>query len=211
MRRQPWRSERAPSRTARSRRVGIASALVAIGAAAILVNACVIADPPTDLPRLPDKRATIVRASVVPSTTSVLGSWPTKVIIPVELSDSRATLKWAAFVDYNPATGEGYDSKGESNEATSTNGNIRTLEIPITTPSSDRCHIVEVIVALNLNLNTTDSRTLHTPEPPGGDSVSWFYSPSGDLAGCPVLDAGLNPRVDSDAEAGAVEAGGSSR
>jgi hypothetical protein len=169
------------------------------------IDACVIADPPTELPRSPERRPTIVRSSVVPSTTSVLGSWPSKFIVPVELSDPRADIQWASFVDYNPATGEGFDQTSKSrDEPAATNGNVRTLEIPITTPSSDGCHVVEVVVALRLN--TTDPRNAHTPESPGGDSVSWFYSPSGDLAGCPVLDAGLTP-FDVDAEASA-EAGG---
>ena len=169
--------------------------------------ACVIADPPTELPRPAERRPTIVRASVVPSTTAVLGSWPSLFILPVELSDPRSDLLWATFIDYNPATGEGFIQTDKSvYEADSTNGNIRMLEIPIPVPSADRCHVVEVIVALRLN--TRDPRNAHTPEEPGGDSVSWFYSPSGDLAGCPVLDAGLQPlQPDSDAEAG-VEAGG---
>jgi hypothetical protein len=189
----------------RTRRLSLVGPSLAIAGACTV--ACVIADPPTDLPRTAERRPTIVRSSVVPSTASVLGTWPSKFIVAVELSDPRADIQWASFVDYNPATGEGFDQTNKShNEPDTTNGNIRTIEIPITTPSSDACHVVEVVVALHLN--TTDPRNAHTPEDPGGDSVTWFYSPSGDLAGCPVLDAGLSPR-DLDAEAG-TEAGGSS-
>jgi hypothetical protein len=188
----------------------VATAAVVFALAALLVDACVIADPPTELPRPSERRPTIVRTSVVPSTTSVLGRWPSKFIVPVELSDPHAKISWATFVDYNPVTLEGFDQNGESTyEPGSTKGNIRTLELPISIPSSDRCHVVEVIVALRLN--TSDIRNAHTPEEPGGDSVSWFYSPSGDLAGCPILDGGLSPLVESDAEAGAearAEAGG---
>jgi hypothetical protein len=177
-----------------------------LASTAVLVDACVIADPPTDLPRPSERRPTIVRASAVPSTSAVLGTWPTTFIVPVELSDPLAKITWATFVDYNPVTGEGFmGSETSTYEPASTKGNIRILEIPITMPSLDRCHVVEVIVALRLN--TRDRRNAHTPEEPGGDSVSWFFSPSGDLAGCPVLDAGLMPVIDSDAEAG-VEAGG---
>ncbi len=173
----------------------------------VMIHGCIVADPPTDLPRPSERRPTIVRASVVPSTSYVLGRWPSRFIVPVELSDPLVPLFWATFVDYNPVTAEGLEQTDISRyEPASTVGNIRILELPITVPSDDRCHLVEVIVALRLN--TTTPRNAHAPEEPGGDSVSWFYSPSGDLAGCPVLDAGLQPlQPDSDAEAG-VEAGG---
>jgi hypothetical protein len=178
--------------------------LATLCGADLLLDACVIADPPTELPRAAERRPTIVRASVVPSVTSVLGTWPSKFIVPVELSDPRADVQWASFVDYNPATGEGFDQTSKSrDEPEFTNGNVRTIEIPITTPSADGCHVVEVVVALRLN--TTDPRNAHTPEDPGGDSVTWFYSPSGDFGGCPVLDAGLKSRelvVEAGAEAG---------
>jgi hypothetical protein len=196
----------------RARRLPRVAAVVApcVIITAMLVDACVIADPPSELVSLPEGRPTILRSSVVPSASSVLGRWPTKFIIPVELREARSTIFAAAFVDYNAVTGEGFEPPVLTSkyEPSTTNGLIRTLEIPITIPSLDRCHVVEVVVALRLN--TSDSRNVHTPLAPGGDIVSWFFSPSGDLSGCPVLDAGLAP-ITGDAEAGAeggVEAGG---
>jgi hypothetical protein len=181
-------------------------ALVGLMFAAIGLHACVIADPPTELPRSSERRPTIVRPSVVPSTSAVISGWPSNFIVPVELSDPLAKLSWAAFIDYNPVTGEGFvDGQTSVYEAATTQGNIRMLELRIEKPSLDRCHVVEIIVALRLN--TTDIRNAHTPEEPGGDSVSWFFNPTGDLAGCPVVDAGLVPIVEPNPEAG-VEAGG---
>ncbi|MDF2698139.1 MAG: hypothetical protein K0S65_6522 [Labilithrix sp.] len=182
--------------------------LLSVALLTMLAGGCVIADPPTELPRSPERRPIIVRASVVPSTTSVISGWPsnTKFIVPVELSNPTAEIAWATFIDYNPATGEGFvDGQTSVYESASTSGNVRVLELPITMPSLDRCHVVEVIVALRLTMS--DPRNAHSPEAPGGDSVSWFFNPSGDLAGCPILDAGLIPIVATDAEAG-VEAGG---
>ena len=192
--------------TARSGRtlrlVGAAFALVATS---LLVDACVIADPPTPLPQVPDGPPTILHSSVVPSTSSVLATWPTTFIVPVQLSNPRADVAWASFVDFNPVTGEGFDNSQVSRWEPTQNG-IRVLEIPITMPSLDRCHVVEIVVALRLN--TSSTQTAHTPEPPGGDIVTWFFSPFGDLAGCPVLDAGLLPLVDAGAGDGdAAEAG----
>ena len=46
-----------------------------------------------------------------------------------------------------------------------------------------------VVVALGF-LGSDQVPEAHTPNSRGGDSVAWFYSPAGDLAGCPVHDAG---------------------
>jgi hypothetical protein len=171
----------------RKRIAGTGAALVSLLAAA----SCVVADPPTDLPKLPPTRPVIVRGSVVPGVSAVLGRWPDKFIVPVELVDPRVTVYCSAFVDYNPATGEGLDGRPQAFESDkTTQGSIRRLEILITPPSLDRCHTVEIVVALNVG-SFTDPRIAHTPPEPGGDSVNWFYSPGGDLAGCPTLDAGI--------------------
>jgi hypothetical protein len=137
----------------------------------------------------------------------VLGRWPDKFIVPVELADPRATFWYSAFVDYNSATGEGIEGASPTPSefepgSEQIQGRVRTLEIPITTPTLDRCHVVEVVVALRFKA-TTDPKNAHTPDEPGGDSVTWFFSPSGDLAGCPVLDAGIQPLVgDAEVEGG---------
>lgn len=180
-------------RMKRSRRRYVVGALFVSLATALIVS-CVIAEPPSDLPQLPETRPTILRGSVVPSANAILGRWPQKFTVPVELIDPRVTFQYSVFIDYNPATGEGLEAGFPASsefERGTQDGRVRTLEIPISTPALDRCHTIEVIVALRLN--TTDSRNAHTPLPPGGDSVTWFFSPSGDLSGCPVLDAGIAP------------------
>jgi hypothetical protein len=169
--------------------------VLAAALAAVSTDACVIADPPSDLTQLPEFPPSIVRGSVVPSASAVLAKWPTKFIVPVELVDPRAPIFYSAFVDYNPITGEGIDgaSPAESDYTPgSTIGNVRTLEILVAEPPAGdlyRCHVVEIIVALHLT-STADSRLAHSPAAPGGDSVTWFFNPSGDLAGCPEQDAG---------------------
>jgi hypothetical protein len=180
----------------RKRMIGTGAALASL----LVAASCVIADPPTELPRLPPSRPVIVRGTVVPAVSAILGHWPDKFIVPVELVDPRVTIYYSAFVDYNPATGEGLDGRPQASQYDSkfTQGSIRTLEILITPPSLDRCHTVEIVVALNVS-SFTDPRIAHTPPEPGGDSVNWFYSPGGDLAGCPTLDAGIPI---GDAEAG---------
>ncbi|HVJ91918.1 MAG TPA: hypothetical protein VM580_19090 [Labilithrix sp.] len=190
----PRRVTTTPSR-AFLRCFGLAALLTVFSAA----DACVVADPPTDLPTLPEMRPTIVRASVVPSASSVLGAWPTKFIVPVEVSDPRADIAWSTFVDYNAFTGAGLKQTETSKAEPNSRSRVRVLEIPIPEPSLDRCHVVEVVVALRFSRFGP-----HIPEePPGGDIVSWFFNPTGDLAGCPSLDAGAVPLSDGGADADA--------
>jgi hypothetical protein len=165
---------------------------------ATIIDACVIADPPSDLPRLGEMRPTIVRESVVPSMSSVLGRWPTTFVVPVELSDPQAEIAWASFIDYNPATGAGVQQFDVAKPGSSTNGRIHTLEIPIQQPADNGCHVVEIVVGLRLN-----ALNVHTPEPPGGDTATWLFNLSGDLSGCPIRDAGIVPIIDADAGADA--------
>jgi hypothetical protein len=187
----------------RKRMAGVVIACASVFAAA----SCVIADPPTELPKLPPSRPVIVRGSVVPAVSAILGRWPDTFIVPVELVDPRATVFASAFVDYNAATGEGLDGRPQVFEPGTTEAALRTLEIRITEPALDRCHTVEIVVALRAG-SFTDPRIAHTPPEPGGDSVNWFYSPGGDLAGCPTLDAGLDAGADAGPDADAGDAGG---
>lgn len=165
--------------------------------------ACVLAEPVGELPRPAAQRPTIVRASVAPSPNLVLGTFPDKFVVPVELADPTATFQWAAFVDFDPTTDTGLQLFADSAFETATlAGRTRVLEIPIPAPPDlDRCHVVEVVVALQLE-STASPRGAHSPKQggPGGDSVTWFYSPGGDLAGCPalVVDAGSDARADGE-------------
>lgn len=186
-----------PPRPLRSRRI-LAALALATTMVGLSADACIIADPPTDLPQLPLFRPVIVRDSVVPTASAVLGTWPAgdRFIVPVELVDPRVTFQYSTFVDFNPITGDGLDTRPTLVPPipSQASDRIRVIEVPITKPSLDECHVVEVIVALQFASNPnqiSDGRGAHTPSSPGGDSVMWFFSPGGDLAGCPVVDAGI--------------------
>lgn len=169
---------------------------------AVAVTACIIAEPPSDPPRLPLTRPTIVRGSVVPPASNIIGRWPDKFIVPVELSDPNVTFEYAVWIDFNPATGDQglVDFRSSPFAQENTTGRVRRLEIPIAEPSADRCHVVEVLVALSF----VGERGIgaHAPSPPGGDIVSWIYNPSGDTSGCPLLDAGIEPTLPDAGDAG---------
>jgi hypothetical protein len=187
------------------RRVCGAATFAACASMFVGQDACVLAASSGDLQRLPESRPTIVHAQLVPTTSAVLTQFPRTFIVPVELADPTVPIVYAAFVDYNPFTGEGLVLQPRRSvfEAGNTKGRTRILEVAIPDPDIelDRCHVIEIIVALRLKAET-DPKNAHTPEEPGGDVATWFYNPNGDLGGCPSLDGGIDAPVDADAAEG---------
>jgi hypothetical protein len=169
----------------------------------LAVTSCIIAEPGTDPPRSPVTRPHIVRTSVVPPAGEVLGQWPSKFVVPVELSDPTVPFGYVMFIDYDSSTDSGLTAACGTNTfeaATLANGGLRIQEIALPAPPDlDRCHVVEVLVALQINCDQ-DSNAAHAPPEPGGDSVTWIYNPTGDVNGCPTLDAGLEASPDSGAQ-----------
>lgn len=156
-------------------------------------SACLLVDPGGDLPTIPRRRPFIVQGGVVPNAGAVLGTFPEELIVPVELADPTADFEYSAFLDYNPLTGQTLLLRDRATfDRTNVSSGVRTLKLPLTPPSDlDRCHTIEVVVALRLSGGFGIGA--HTPvEPPGGDSITWFYNPNGGLAGCPSLDAGVD-------------------
>lgn len=160
-----------------------------------------IPEPPPDRVEPPRSRPVIVRASVVPSPSAVLTRFPRLFLVPVELADPTEDFQWVAFIDYNAFTGTGRQEAPKTSSFTPSNtvGRIRTIEVGLLPPSPDRCHLIEVIVGRSFGEDQTGRRPV---EPPGGDIVSWFYSPGGTLEGCPSLDVG-----GFEADGGAPEGG----
>lgn len=187
-------------------RVPVLAALCVCGVVIVAQDACVLAEPSGDLPRLPDSRPTILHASLVPSASAVLSRFPSSFVVPVELADPTATLGYAAFIDYNPFTNAGLvQGPSHSDREPNAPGRTRILTVAVPAPPDiDRCHVIEIVVALRFS-SENDSKGVHTPAEPGGDIATWFYSPNGDLAGCPTLDAGIDAAVDADAAEGGIQ------
>jgi hypothetical protein len=170
------------------------SATVAVG---MVGAACIIADPPIDLPRPSPRRPMILRDQAVPPTTSVLGLVPDQFVIPVE-ADPSATLEWRLFIDYDPFRPP--DQPAGDGRVDPSNGAQRDVAASVYIRSSvdlGSCHVIEVLVAACEGANTTQGcgfggRGGHSFNAIGGDSIVWFYNPTGDSSGCPTLDAGLD-------------------
>lgn len=161
-----------------------------------VVSACILSSP-SDLPKLPDYPPSIVKNAVVPPADRPISTFPSRFVVPVRLLDPTVTFEYRAYVDYTSVAlptdrdqthglvGFGVSQPGESPD----HDGVRDLTISqLPAPDPTRCHTIEILVAKRfVGRGNSDG---HTPEPPGGDSVSWVYSPGGDLRGCPTFDAG---------------------
>lgn len=178
--------------------------VVAAALTASAASACLVVEPPGDLPATPVLRPTIRRSEASPTASFVLGAWPDSFLVPVELVDASQSFQWRVFVDYDPEDRrvEPAVFGASAPNLADRNGNIRLVRASVPAPTDNgRCHVVEFLVATRF-LGDLEGRTAHTPAPPGGDSIVWFYSPGGDLSGCPVYSSSI------DAGADAADAGG---
>src|SRR5437773_11678507 len=73
--------------------------VVLLAFAGIAILSCLVAEPNADLPRPVATRPHIIRSSVVPPAGAILGSFPAKFVVPVELSDPTLTFDYAGFLD----------------------------------------------------------------------------------------------------------------
>jgi hypothetical protein len=195
-------------RRSRSRLLkGLPAALAVAACVAVMVaeDACILAEPSGELPRIPESRPTIVHPSLVPSESAVLTQWPSVFLVPVELSDPTVSFNYVSFIDYNPLTGDGQVAPQTQSIPDPNSGRVRTVDVVIPVPLDPTvCHRIEIIVALRFKADT-DPKNAHTPDEPGGDVATWFYNPNGDLGGCPSLDAGIEASTEVDASEGGVQ------
>jgi hypothetical protein len=184
--------------------------LAAVAACVIVIvaqDACILAQPSGQVLRIPETRPTILHASTVPSETLILTRWPQTFVVPVELIDPTVRIAYAAFIDFDSLNNDGLVAQPSHSDSEHANtvGGIRTLTVAMPEPDPGRCHKVEIVVALRL-ASENDAKNSHTPDAPGGDIATWFYNPSGDLGGCPALDAGIDASFDAaDASEGGTQ------
>jgi hypothetical protein len=188
----------------------VLSALLA--APAVVLVACIVADPPPDPPKAAPHRPTIVHEAVWPPTSEMLLALPPNFVIPVDLVDPTSGFVFSFWIDYDPTMPGQPFQGGTKTPGLSDGGGF--VDVTINTSSLDqpnsgfdrtRCHVFEFVVALAFN-----GSSQRTPDSNGGDSVVWFYDPSGDGKGCPVLDPnqdGSFPAVDAAPDRVAQDAG----
>jgi hypothetical protein len=152
--------------------------------------ACITAPPPRP-PSLEPCRPSILHTSVSPPAGEILTSWPPgdTFLVPVTIQSCDPTdgFHTNAFIDYDPV----FNPNPEYASGTMSfaiNGEPTPVEVTLhQLPRDQLCHRVEIFVAHDFNRLPSEP---HVPDAIGGDSVTWFYSPSGGLNGCPQYDAG---------------------
>ena len=178
-------------------RRGVVKAIAALGVCSVVLSSCIIAEPISDLPAAAPFRPTILRGSVAPTASVILVTFPEQFYVPVELVDPSAEFKWRMFIDYDERGEDKVASGTSSYEPGSDKSGVRVVVVQAPAPTdTTRCHVIEFVAARAFTDETgsnVDPRQSHTPTlgSGGGDSVTWFYSPSGDLSGCPVGDAAV--------------------
>jgi hypothetical protein len=163
------------------------------------VAACVIIEPPSQLPGLPSFRPTILHASVVPKPQQVLLSLD-EFVLTIETLKTNQSFEWNWFVDYpNGVSGNTVSVRPTDDQTTHiVQFNLRELTLDPNT-----CHLIEFIVGFRLDGHSASSENPedNPRDAKNGDIVSWFYNPDGRLEGCPSY-RGPDAAAD-DAEAGA--------
>jgi hypothetical protein len=158
-------------------------ALVA-GAAAV---ACVLADPPADLPLSPIQAPQIVRGEVQPPL-SLLDTFPNQIYAPVTVDPRETDLAWQWLIDGTLALGLQQTVKIQSSTS------VAILFDPVPPDlSPEECHTFELDV-------------FYSGSSLPGDDFIWLYSPTRSFADCPVYDAGT-PDAGEDAGADASGSG----
>jgi hypothetical protein len=177
---------RAPGST-----VHLASVCAALFAPAFVSVGC-LTTPPADLPASPMHRPTILHDGVSPPDDQLLIEWPPDdtFVVPVQLDDPNQVFRYDVFVDYNGSSTALPSYVGAGQGQAGIDGGIVTVPIPLQPPAPvQSCHRIEVLVVHDFAM-ANGAPLFHTPDMVGGDSVVWFYTPSGGLDGCAIYDAG---------------------
>jgi hypothetical protein len=143
---------------------------VLLGTVAVAVlggAACILADPPADLPVSPILPPEIVGTAAQPPVTDFLDTIPNQLAVPVNVDQREATLVSQLFVD-GIQVSETVDQTISASPMLVTIGSVSA--------ASQECHTLELLVSYG------DGK--------GSDRIDWFYSPTLSFIGCPVYDAG---------------------
>ena len=169
-----------------------------------LLASCLIAESPAEFPEQPVERPTILQSRVIPTASRVLASMPVAdFVVPVKLLNPRQVFYWRVFVDFDPRSqdkdrAEAGGESGPNNEDLQPNdalNGIRRIAFRLTPLDQALCHTIEFIASAQ-PFPGNDPRLIHSVDPLQSDQITWFYSPGGDLAGCPVQDAPVPPYDD---------------
>ena len=184
--------------------------LVLLVMSGVAILACVLADPPVIEQPPPASRPLIIHDSVTPRLDQKLLAPPNAAAgiafdVPV-LADPTTKLAWAVFEDLDttapnaPILHSLPDDAGLQGLPIIDGGEaIRNIGFSLLASNGvdfSGCHKITFIVGTGFNSNASTQPL----DPPGGDSVTWWYEPVSD---CSFYDAA--PPTDAAASDGADE------
>lgn len=160
-----------------------------MGVAGVLLAACILADPPPELPDPSPQRPAIVHGGAVPTLNHDIDSPADldRFIIPVEV-DADQVLLYKVFIDFDPPNPLFIIQDGKVDVPRAGASTSRTIDFSLGEGLVDpkKCHDILVTVALDWAQGGYSPVT-----PPGGDQARWSYRPKG--VACEAYDAGPLP------------------
>jgi hypothetical protein len=169
-------------RSFRFRAWGLAAAAAACTAMAMSF-ACIVAPPPSP-PKLEPCRPIIDTTSVQPPA-GILTDWPTgHFTVPVEAQSCDPTdgFDYRVFVDFPSQPNQAVTGV---RTAYPLGGGPSLVQFDLMQPNDLGCHVIEFVAAHAFNPTAP-----HLSDSIGESTVTWLYSRSGGINGCPSYDAG---------------------
>jgi len=181
-------------------REGRELAWVVLGATAVAIAACVLVEPPQELPIPLPRRPLILHTSLQPPQDKPLTnatSLPSLVAF-VDAEPSKA-INYRVWVDFGST--DSPLALNNTNVPAAPSAANRRIEFAVSYAElgdARFCHSIKLVVAYEFfpvsNTPTTE-----------GDEVTWTYRPGGDTGGCISLDGGIPDAGVLDASDGASE------
>jgi hypothetical protein len=167
-------------------------------AGACALAACILADPPPDLPKVAPHAPIILNDSVTPPLNRILIQWPQEFVVPVELLDRQSSFQWRVFVNYDSAFHTDVATYGQVDAVANPDlfdGGVTSVPVVLLQPDPNACNYIEFVVARSF-----DPQSAHTPDSLGGSSVTWVYDEGGHCPQSPFDGSadGAFPDVGSD-------------
>lgn len=176
--------------------------LSTLATATIALVACVLVEPPQELPVPAPRRPVIVQTSLQPPARldQPITDLDTTLVAYVDAEPTK-TLNYRVWIDYggDQAVQNCPDGCFKPPDA---NGNTRRLIeiplVPLAVGDPRFCHTITLFVAYDF---------IEGSQTPAGDSdyVTWYYRPNGNLGSCIGVEAGVPDAAVPDASDGAVE------
>jgi hypothetical protein len=195
----------------RPRAVVGALVILAVGLLRIGLGVGCLTTPPSGLAPTLEPPPTVLHDALIPPDDQLLSQWPldNMFIIPVRLEGPNQHFAVDVFIDDDGSHRALPVWIGTGGGQSGIDGGVVLMPIALQPPppTTAACHRIEVFVVDGFATSEAGATLYGQPDSIGGDSVVWFYTPTGGLDGCETQDSG----PDGPSGAAAVEDDGGDR